>query len=294
MTNAPQPILTAHLAPLSQRVRLRRWWATYAVYWLLTAAPLAYLIVQQPGPCGQMLHATGQVFASFAHLNHFHEFVKQMKAAGWEFQQGFAETAPATKLLFLAVYLSMCTTFTPMPASPIVALAATRAAGIGGGLWDTMALVAAVSAIGSTMANLNDYHVFLWILRSGRIAKVRNTRTYHLAAKWFAKGPFAILVVCNMLHIPVDVVRMLAAIYGYPRGPFALANLLGRFLRYAVVVAITYELGKDKDWMAAPAFLALGLVIALAKIVPAAIRHRAEANATAAKVSNDQETVTKE
>jgi len=183
----------------------------------------------------------------------------------------FALTSPAIKLLVFAVYLSLCCTFLPMPTAWIVAGVATREAAVAAGASQnvfvvaalTTLLVAVVGAAGSTLANLNDYHLFTLLLRSRRVASVRATRTYRAAAKWFARGPFFILVLFNVIPIPVDVIRMLATTYRYPRLPFAAANFVGRFVRYAAIAFVTYwwNLG----WLAVVVLLALAAAMASAR-----------------------------
>ena len=264
---------------LPEQVSIRRWFLFYAVYFLALAIPLAYLVQEQPSLYQEMLRAVGRFFKSFGQIGHFGVFCSQIKAAGWDFQVAFSHITPQAKLLFMGIYLSLCMTFFPMPTSVMVSLLATQTAGIGAG-WGMVLLVGAVSGSASTVANLNDYHFFLWLLRHHRVARIRQTRTYRLAAKWFAKGPFVIMVVFNIIIIPVDIPRMLAAVYGYPRHLFAASNFLGRFVRYAVVALITYKL-KDKDWLAPLAFLAMGLLIALVKIVPAIFRKRRRADPSA-------------
>ena len=211
----------------------------------------------------------------------------------WMRQTGeaFAATGPAVKLLFFALYLTVCTTFLPLPANWMVAAMATREAALTAGLSDsllvtaltTTLLIATVGAIGSTVANLNDYHIFTWILRSRRVAKVRQTRVYQRAAQWFSRSPFFLLVVFNMIPIPVDVVRMLATTYRYARAPFAAANFIGRFFRYGIIAFVTYWW--DLGWIAPAALLSLAVALGLARLVMAAVARRKPANHDASGVS---------
>jgi membrane protein YqaA with SNARE-associated domain len=171
----------------------------------------------------------------------------------------FTQTSPAVKLLGFAIYLSLCSTFLPLPTGWIVAAVATREAAVTGDLLSTVFLVALMGAVGSVAANLNDYHLFTFMLRHHRIAAVRNTRTYRSAAKWFARSPFFIVLVFNIVPIPVDVIRVLAATYRFRRLPFAVANFIGRFVRYAVIAFVTYYW--NLGWLAVAALLALSAVL---------------------------------
>jgi membrane protein YqaA with SNARE-associated domain len=165
----------------------------------------------------------------------------------------------------------------------MISLMATSA-GLAGGNLAGFALICAGGAAASTVANLTDYHIFLLLLRHHRIAKIRHTRAYHAAAKWFSKGPFTIMLVFNIILIPVDVVRMLSAVYGYHRMKFAAANFIGRLVRYATFVYITVALGTAYEWIAPLAFLGLAFAIALFKIIPA-IWRKVFANKAAQDVS---------
>ena len=197
----------------------------------------------------------------------------------WDgFLQAFAAAPVSVKLLGLGIYMSLCCTLLPLPTGGIIAAVATRQAALtGGGDWPiwlvamtTTLLVATVGAGASTVANLNDYHLFTWLLRHHRIHKVRHTRTHESAARWFAKAPFFLLVIFNILPIPIDVIRMLAATCRYGRKPFALANFIGRFIRYAIIAFITYwwNLGG----YAVILLLALALAAGLAKLGSAVMR----------------------
>jgi len=179
----------------------------------------------------------------------------------WEaFKASLPEMSRAIKLLAFGIYISLCCTFVPLPANWIVAAVATRTVAVGTGLWDTVLLVGAVGALASTVANLNDYHLFTWLLRHHRIAKVRHTRIHRIAARWFDKSPFTLLVIFNILPIPVDVVRMLAATHRYPRVRFAAANFVGRLVRYGAIAYLVYwwELS-----VKTATFIMLGLAAAL-------------------------------
>ena len=184
--------------------------------------------------------------------------------------RAFTESPPGAKLVGFAGYLSLCCTFLPLPTGWAVAAVATRQAAVADNLMITTLLVAASGAIGSTLANLNDYHLFTWLLRRRRIASVRDTRAHQAAARWFAKAPFAILVVFNLLPIPVDVVRMLATSCRYGRWPFAAANFIGRFLRYGVIAFVTYRW--NLGWLAVVVLLGLAVILGLLRVLGGMIR----------------------
>jgi membrane protein YqaA with SNARE-associated domain len=115
------------------------------------------------------------------------------------------------------------------------------------------------------VANLHDFHLFTLVLRHKHVARVRGTKFYDRAARWFSRRPFALLVIFNILPIPIDVIRMLAATYRYPLRPFAAANFIGRWIRYAVIAAFTFVMG-DQGWLIAAALLAVAIILAGVKI----------------------------
>ncbi len=184
-----------------------------------------------------------------------------------------ADAAP--KLLIFCAYISVCCTFLPLPANAMVsAVAIQQLAPYPNNIWATTLAVATVGAWASMMANLLDFHLFTLMLRHKGIARVRRTRLYEKSARWFARQPFAILVVFNILPIPIDVVRMLAATYRYALLPFAAANFLGRWFRYAVLAFVTYRLG-EMGWVAAAALLAVAVALAAPKLLGRFLRRRA-------------------
>ncbi len=208
------------------------------------------------------------------------------------FLEVFARTSPALKLLGFAIYLSICTTFFPLPTGGLVAALATRQAALAGGLdaptiviaLVTTLAVALVGAAASTVANLNDYYLFTWMLRSHRVAKVRKTKTYRKASVWFARSPMFLLIVFNVMPIPIDLVRLLATTYRFPRVPFAIANFIGRFIRYAIIAFVTYwwNLG----WIAVVSLLTVAIVLALAKLAAKLVSRLRTSNVGSDEVSS--------
>ena len=246
LTSPPESIPTdpARSEAGADGVSVGRWFAFYGLFLLAAGAGLVILLSREPWSWADWLDRPEQLLAT---------------------------VSPAAKLLAFGTYISLCCTFLPLPANWMVAAVAMRQTAVAPSLWATIAIVAVVGALASTVANLNDYHLFTWMLRHHRIAKVRDTRVYAVAARWFARSPFFILMVFNIAPIPVGVVRMLAAVYRYPRLPFAGANFVGRILRYGVIAYVTYSLGSEGKW-AVLALLALAAVLAVAKALPAAIR----------------------
>ncbi len=225
-------------------VSVGRWFAFYALCLVCAGVALAVLISRQ-----------------------------EWSWSAWraDFRGQLEATSPAIKLIIFAVYISLCCTFLPMPANWVVAAIAMQDTAVCPGAAATTLVVAVVGGVASSIANLNDYHLFTLLLRHRKVARVRNTRLYGASARWFAKSPFTILVIFNIIPIPVDVIRMLATTYRYPRPRFALANFIGRFIRYGVIAYVTYRLGKQ-GWVAPVALLALAAVLVAARIISSALK----------------------
>jgi len=242
--DAARPDAASLKASLPDDVSVRRWFAAYALFVVACALPLVLL-------------ALGQEWS--------------WRTWRYEFLDTFASTGAGVKLLFLVIYLSFCCTFLPLPTGWLVAVVAMQQTSVADSLPETVLLVGLVGAAGSTIANLNDYHLFTWMLRHHRIAAIRTTRIYRLGSAWFGRSPFVILVAFNIIPIPVDVIRMLAATNRYPRVPFAAANFVGRFVRYAIIAAVTYLLG-EKGYIAVAALLVLAVVLGAIRLLPALAR----------------------
>ena len=201
---------------------------------------------------------------------------------------GAALALKAALLALYVFYLSLCCTFFPGPtiwiimllASPVVALippdtvvhlthAGPQAAQLIADLL-TILIVASLGALGSAIGNLNEYHLFTFLLRFGRVGAVRQTRFYRRAQHWFAVSPFLLVAFFNFLPIPVDAVRWLAIAHRYSRRRFALASFLGRFPRYALLAAAAtaLKLGLLHILLVQLAFFALVALSYLPRLLP--------------------------
>ena len=244
MSDAEQPARLVPANPPADEVSVLRWLLFYVVGFIAAVVGVALLLGEQ-GWQGE------------ASLSGVAEAMREM--------------SPVAKLLVFAMYISLCTTFLPLPTGAVVAAMATREAAVAGWLVGTTLLVATVGALASTVANLNDYHLFTWLLRSRHVAKVRHTKVYDKSAKWFARSPFFLLVVFNVIPIPVDVIRLLAITYRYPRTKFAAANFIGRFIRYGVIAGVTYWLSSwrtDAGWIAVLVLLGVAVALGLSRVIP--------------------------
>ncbi len=195
------------------------------------------------------------------------------------YEQGMRYGMALWLLGLFVFYMSLCCTFFPAPTTWIVMLMASPYVagelGVEPFYLARMVIVATAGALGTAMANLNEYHIWTFILRYGKVANIRNTRLYRIAARWFGVRPFWTIVLFSFIPIPVDVIRWLAITYRYPRGPYFLAYYLGRWVRYACLAAIT--IWGQLTWWHILLVQCTVAVIALGKIIQQLIRqHRAE------------------
>ncbi len=174
-------------------------------------------------------------------------------------------------------YMSMCCTFFPAPTTWIVMMMASFYVAEELGMRDwtitRMVVVASVGALGTAMANLNEYHIWTFLLRYGPVANIRKTRIYEVAARWFAIKPFWTIVLFSFIPIPVDIIRWLAITYRYPRPPYFVAYYLGRWVRYACLAGIT--IWGQLTWWHILIVQAAVAVVALFKIIQKVVQeHR--------------------
>jgi len=124
------------------------------------------------------------------------------------------------------LYMSIACTFFPLNTLWIVLWMATQFPA-----W----LVAVVGAVGTSVANLNDYYLLSYLFEFDRVKRLRRRRSYQRAVAWFDRAPFLTLAAFSFLPIPVDVVRLLAISRRYSRARFTAATFLGRLPRYVIL-----------------------------------------------------------
>lgn len=257
MTDLPRQL------PLPRGPAIRKWFYFYAPFILICLAITIYLFSRQSPEFYASARSLG---GEFHKVTPWHKGLAHMMRFFWE--HTLALTGADLKFMFFITYMSMAMTFCPLPTGVLVSfVAAQRGQFVHSDFWNAC-MVAGFGALATTAANMTDYSLVVLLARHRRIATVRDTRTYKLAARWFAKAPFKIILFFNVIIIPVDISRMLAAVYGYSRVRFAAANFVGRFIRYASIVGVTVLLGAEHDWIGPVAFLAITVIIAVAKLLP--------------------------
>jgi membrane protein YqaA with SNARE-associated domain len=157
-------------------------------------------------------------------------------------------------LTLLALYTSVACTFLPLPTAWIVLWAARSV-----DPW-TVALVA---ALGTCIANVHDYYIVNALCRLGRIREARQSKFHDNAVRWFHRAPFLTLSVASFAPIPVDFVRLLAVSTDYPRRRYVVATFVGRFPRYLLLAALSWQLQLSNRAIAV--VLAVTVVVGLLK-----------------------------
>lgn len=150
-------------------------------------------------------------------------------------------------LALLCFYLALCNVFVPLPTAWIILLAASDQYALVQAGWPRVGVVACLAALATMVANLNEYHLLSYVLRFGLGRRIRQTRIFGWAVRWFDQVPFTALALVAFIPIPVDVIRWLAILRGYSRVRFALAYLVGRGPRYALFASCSVLL-RLKPW----------------------------------------------
>ncbi len=148
------------------------------------------------------------------------------------------------------LYLSFANTFVPLPANALVVWLGKSHAPL---------LVGAVGALGTALANLNEYYLLGWLTERRRIRRFKSGKTYLALEQWYRTSPFLLLAVTNFLPIPIDPVRWLSISSGYSRFLYAAATFIGRTPRY-YLLALLGEQYQVPNW-----------IIILLGVVPAAV-----------------------
>ena len=156
-------------------------------------------------------------------------------------------------LVGFVAYMSLACSFCPLPTAWIVLWAVKE--------FPHPVIVAAIGALGTTIANMNDYYLLTFFFKYDALAKVRKKKYYHRAVAWFDKYPFLILTAAAFLPIPIDFVRLLAISRRYNRALFALASFLGRFPRYLVFTFVGYSLNLGNSAILAVLFVTVAIGI---------------------------------
>ena len=164
-------------------------------------------------------------------------------------------------LMDFFLYMSVACQFFPIPTLPPIAFVAKVFHPI---------LVSAIGALGTCVANLNDYAILGWLFRHQRVKKIRDIQTYRRFLRLFDRYAFLTLAAASFLPIPVDVVRLLAISRAYTYWKYLAATFVGRFPRYLIIA----YLGKELPAKYILILFLISTLPALVKIISDMIRKR--------------------
>jgi membrane protein YqaA with SNARE-associated domain len=170
-------------------------------------------------------------------------------------------TASPSILFDYFAYMSLACQFFPLPTLPPVAFTAKAFSPI---------VVSLIGAIGTCIANLNDYAILGWLFRHHRVKKVRDISTYRRLLYWFDRYAFLTLTAATFLPIPIDVIRMLAISRAYSYWKYIAATFTGRFPRYLLIAT----LGKELPVKYILIIFVVSVLPALAKLISDIIRKK--------------------
>ncbi len=94
--------------------------------------------------------------------------------------------------------------------------------------------VALVSLVVYMYMEYLNWHIYQWILSFKKLEKLRTNRWTQKGMAYFAKYPFATIVVCAATPFPFWVCRCLAILRKYRTRNFMIATAIGRFPRMYV------------------------------------------------------------
>ena len=146
---------------------------------------------------------------------------------------GFQFPASPTILYGYFIYMGAACQFFPIPTLPPIAFTAKVFHPV---------LVAFIGAVGTCVANLNDYVILGWLFRHKRVKKIRDVSTYKRLLSFFDRYAFITLSVASFLPIPLDVIRLLAISRAYSFSKYVAAAFVGRFPRYLIIAYLGKEL----------------------------------------------------
>lgn len=158
------------------------------------------------------------------------------------------------KVIYYMGYMSVCSTFIPLPTSPVVMVM---------GRFFSPLIVSLVGAFGTATANLLDYAILSTVAKTRLAERTKGTYLYQFWMKLYRKVPFLALTLTNFLPIPVDFIRFISIFERYNRVWYFLASYTGRFLRYLLLAWLGFVLP-----VSLPVLIVIGALFFLPGLVP--------------------------
>jgi len=151
-------------------------------------------------------------------------------------------------------YMSICSTFVPLPTNPVVLVM---------GRFYPPLLVALIGAFGTASANLLDYALISSIARTRIAERTKGTYLYKFWMRLYRKVPFLALTLTNFLPVPIDFIRFISIFEHYKRPWYFLACFTGRLPRYLLLAWLGFVLP-----VSLPVLLIIGALFFIPGLVP--------------------------
>lgn len=153
-------------------------------------------------------------------------------------RMGFGDRYAFYKCIWLIglymFYFSLASTFVPLPTSWFVLFLDSPSGLSFIAPLERVILVALLGSFSTAVSHLNEYYLGNYILQD-KSKFIKETKIYRWASQRFDRYAFWLLFVFNVVPVSADPVRWLAIISRYPRGRFFVSQMLGRFVRYALL-----------------------------------------------------------
>ncbi len=159
------------------------------------------------------------------------------------------------------LYMTVACQFFPLPSLPPIAGTARLFPPV---------IVAVVGALGTCIANLNDYAILGMLFRHHKVRKIRDIHTYRRLLNFFDRYSFLTLSCAAFLPLPIDPIRLLAISRAYPYWKYIGATFVGRFPRYLLLA----YLAKELPWKYVLVLFAVLSLPPLIKLISDIIRKR--------------------
>lgn len=124
-----------------------------------------------------------------------------------------------------------------------------------------VALVAGIAAVGATAVEYVNYRLYGAALDWERLRPARDWRVARAIVAGFRLQPFSTVAFCALTPIPFWIVRVAAAMDGYPAGRFLLAHAVGRYPRFWIYGSLGLLIPLSAGQLLVGALVGSGVVV---------------------------------
>lgn len=120
-------------------------------------------------------------------------------------------------------------------------------------------ILACIVMVGTWIAGLLDYHVFVPLFTHTAMDRFKATSGYQVAVRWFGCQPFLTLAAAGFTPVPFFIFKFIAFAMKYPIPKYLAALLVGRFPRY-YLLALAGAVFDLPNWLIIGAFIIMLLL----------------------------------